>query len=73
MTYRVTRSGNVVDEEYCWRPIDDETPMNVKLQLLTKYGIAQHGMLTPSNRSFYTDWTPLPRKRNEHVDPSVSA
>ena len=43
-----------------WIPIDTNTPLYVKVQLLTKGGVAMHGVLQP-NDSFYTHWTPLPK------------
>ena len=60
--YRITTSRNAVDDSYVWRVIDHNTPMHVKLQVLTIHGIAQHDVLTQSNKEFYTHWTPLPRK-----------
>lgn len=60
--YRVTTSGNAVDDNYVWRPINKDTPMHIKLQVLTIHGIAQHDTLTAINKGFYTHWTPLPRK-----------
>lgn len=60
--FRITTSRNAVDDNYVWRPIDDNTPMHVKLQVLTIHGIAQHDKLTRDNLEFYTHWTPLPRK-----------
>ena len=44
-----------------WMPINDETPRNVKLQLLSIGGVAQYGTLQ-ADTSFYTHWCPLPKK-----------
>ena len=49
-----------VSNDYFWQKIDIDTPMFVKLQLLSRGGVATHGVLQPKD-TFYTHWTPLPR------------
>jgi hypothetical protein len=44
-----------------WMPIDEDTPRSAKLQLLSIGGVAQYGTLG-SDSSFYTHWSPLPKK-----------
>lgn len=49
-----------IDREYHWRPINDETPRGVKLQLIDKKSnVAQYGRLGTTN-DFFTHWAPLP-------------
>jgi hypothetical protein len=45
-----------------WMPIDADTPRSAKLQLLSIGGVAQYGTLN-GDTSFYTHWSPLPKKR----------
>ena len=56
-----------VDHDYFWRPIET-APHGVKLQLLSIYGVASHGLLSPAiiEDGFWMGWTPLPKKRKEN-------
>ena len=51
-----------VDRHYFWKPINDETPKGVKLQLINKRGggIAVYGVLDSTNRFHFDHWAPLP-------------
>ena len=74
MSYTLNRDRTVaVDQTYFWLPIDKLTPSGVKLQLLTKGGIAVHGVFTGDD--FYTHWTPLPSHgpapRDDYVPPTI--
>jgi hypothetical protein len=54
--------GAAVDKSYHWRPIDDNTPMGVKIQLINEHtGVAVYGQWV-GNR-FFTHWAPLPTFR----------
>ena len=56
-----------VDHDYFWRPIET-APHGVKLQLLSIYGVAAHGLLSPAiiEDGFWVGWTPLPKRRKEN-------
>ena len=62
--YYVT-DGVAVDPNYHWRDMSS-CPIGVKIQLLTKGGIATHGRLGhtlgSSSPDQYLGWTPLPKK-----------
>ncbi|CAB4241015.1 hypothetical protein UFOVP56_50 [uncultured Caudovirales phage] len=60
-TLNSTRTVAVATDVY-WLPIDEYTPRGAKLQLLSKGGVAQYGVLN-KDVSFYTHWCPLPKKR----------
>lgn len=47
-----------VDRGYAWQPIES-CPQGLKVQLLTRHGIAVHGQYRLSDRSFIA-WAPLP-------------
>lgn len=68
MNYKVnTEQAVAVATDYYWLPIDANTPRGVKLQLLTKGGIAIYGHWDGKS-DFCTDWAPLPkRKPNEQT------
>ena len=51
-----------VSHDYFWLQIDGSTPRGVKLQLLTKHGVALHGPLKKGEEDNYLGWTPLPRR-----------
>lgn len=51
-----------VDQEYFWQAIDGSTPVGVKVQLLTRFGCAIYGILTPNNKSDFAAWAPCPKK-----------
>lgn len=45
-THKLNSTKTVaVSTETYWLPIDDDTPRSVKLQLLSKGGVAQYGIL----------------------------
>ena len=49
-----------VDTEYHWRPIDENTPLGTKVQLINRrYGVATYGQVYSSD-TFWTHWAPLP-------------
>jgi hypothetical protein len=60
-TLNSTNTVAVATDVY-WMPIDKDTPRSAKLQLLSIGGVAQYGVLG-SDTSFYTHWSPLPKKR----------
>lgn len=65
MTIKTSGDGAAaVDHEYFWLPIDT-APHNVKVQLLSKHGVAAYGQV--SNfvlaNNFWTHWAPLPKLR----------
>jgi putative NIF3 family GTP cyclohydrolase 1 type 2 len=61
--YVITKDGAAaVDPDYFWRDIDENTPRGVKLQLLTRHGIAIYGQHMPGDTSV-THWAPLPKRR----------
>ena len=68
MTDKVSGDGAAyVDHDYYWRPIET-APHGVKLQLLSIYGVASHGLLSPAiiEDGFWIGWTPLPKRRKEN-------
>ena len=68
MTDRISGDGAAcVDHDYFWRPIET-APHGVKLQLLSIYGVASHGLLSPAiiEDGFWVGWTPLPKRRKEN-------
>jgi hypothetical protein len=60
--HTISASEVAVDKEYYWQEVNKDTPRFVKLQLLSRGGIACHGVLQPKD-DFYTHWTPLPRRK----------
>lgn len=48
-----------VDQNYCWRPIDQDTPRGTKLQLLGRGGVAVYSIYH-ANLPFWIKWAPLP-------------
>lgn len=67
MTIKTSSDGSAaVDHDYFWRDIKD-APQGVKVQLLSRYGVASYGMVTPSTLpvGFWTHWAPLPKLRKE--------
>lgn len=64
MTARINNAGTAaVDTEYEWQRITDETPRGVKVQLLTRHGVAIYGVLnkTTMDGKNYKAWAPCPR------------
>ena len=63
MTKIDSTGAAVVDPDYFWLPIES-CPLYVKVQLLSKDGVAIYGSLM--NRDpFFTHWAPLPKLRRE--------
>ena len=65
MTIKKSSDGvAAVDHDYFWLDIKD-APQGVKVQLLSRYGVASYGMVTPSTLpvGFWTHWAPLPKLR----------
>jgi hypothetical protein len=49
-----------IDRAYHWMPIDQHTPVGVKLQLIREdAGVAQYGKYKRGD-TFFTHWSPLP-------------
>ena len=70
MTDKVSGDGTAyVDHDYYWRPLET-APHGVKLQLLSIYGVASHGLLSPAiiEDGFWIGWTPLPKLKKEKND-----
>jgi hypothetical protein len=68
MTYTINSTRTVaVSTDTYWIPIDNETPRNVKIQLLTAGGVALYGSIG-IDTDFYSHWCPLPKKQNEVPD-----
>lgn len=67
MTIKTSSDGAAcVDTNYYWQPLDT-APHGVKVQLLSKHGVAAYGSVTPSTISvgFWTHWAPLPKLKRE--------
>lgn len=65
MTHTLNSDKTVaVAIDYFWLPINEYTPRGVKLQLLSKGGVACYGHWDGKN-SFWTHWAPLPKKPTE--------
>ena len=58
---KVNRSNVAVDQNYFWQPMDT-CPKGVKVQLLGQGGLPMYGNWDGKDK-FYTDWAPLPKKR----------
>jgi hypothetical protein len=53
-----------VDPNYFWLPIDENTPRNVKLQLIGKSGVAMYSTYNGKDE-FHTHWAPLPKFKKD--------
>lgn len=55
-----------VDQDYYWRKLDT-APSGVKVQLLSKFGVAVYGIVTPSalEDGFWIAWAPLPKRQSD--------
>lgn len=52
----------MVDHDYYWQPIDT-CPKSVKVQLLSKHGVAVYGEYYGNEKdNFWTHWAPLPKR-----------
>lgn len=55
----------VIDRDYHWQKIDENTPRGSKLQLIHKdSGLAQYGHLS-SGDNWFSHWAPLPTFKKE--------
>ena len=54
-----------VAKTYYWNTRTQEAPKGVKLQLLTKYGVAIYGVLTKETTQEFIAWAPLPRRPDD--------
>ena len=64
MTHKIDSTGTAaVAIDHYWIPIDENTPRSVKLQLLSKAGVAVYG--TYHGDKFWTHWCPLPKLMKE--------
>ena len=67
MTDKISSDGAAcVDHDYFWRPLHT-APHGVKVQMLSKYGVAAYGTLSPSTIAdgFWVMWAPLPKLKKE--------
>ena len=55
-----------IDREYHYRPIDANTPLGVKMLLISKaYGVAVISALG-SSQTHFTHWAPLPTFKKDN-------
>lgn len=66
-THTISQSHVAVAEGFYWTPVGPDTPRGVKLQLLTKGGVAIYGDYV-EKMNFYTHWAPLPRRRKADAE-----
>lgn len=60
MTHKIKDRTVAVSTEVCWMPIDDKTPLGVKMMLINKrQGIAVISIRRAQDS--WTHWFPLPR------------
>jgi hypothetical protein len=67
MNCKISSDGTTcVDYSYYWQPLDT-APHGVKVQMLSKYGVAAYGTLSPSTIAdgFWVMWAPLPKLKKE--------
>lgn len=67
MTIKTSSDGSTcVDTAYYWQPLET-APMGVKVQGLSKYGVASYTSITPNTliEGFYTHWAALPKVKKE--------
>jgi hypothetical protein len=66
--YKLNSDAHVaVATDYFWLPMQD-APRGVKLQLLTRGGVAVHGQVSADNISGFDGWTPLPQRHKTHKE-----
>ncbi len=71
-SHKINSAGTAaVAEAYYWMPCGVDTPIGVKLQLLTKGGVAIYGQYKTGDKDF-THWAPLPRRRRGDADDQSS-
>lgn len=60
MSHTINTNNTVaVSTDVFWKPIDQNTPRGVKLQLLGEGGVAVYGSY--HGDKFWTHWCPLPK------------
>ena len=67
MTSKVSSDGAAfVDQGYFWQPLE-EAPQGVKVQLLSRYGVAAYGVVTGTTieDGFWVAWAPLPKRKEK--------
>lgn len=65
---RTTADGvAVIDTEYFWQPIET-APRGVKIQLLSKYGVAVYGQASADDDGYYIMWAPLPKRPKRSIE-----
>lgn len=67
MNARISSDGAAcVDPDYFWQPIST-APHGVKVQALSKYGVAAYSVITQQElkRGFWTHWAPVPKLKRE--------
>ena len=57
------RQGIAVDPDYYFNPDMDACPLGVKVQLLNEGDVAVYGTVTPTTRSLWNGWAPMPKIR----------
>ena len=63
MTHTINTDKTVaVSTDTYWIPIDESTPLSVKVQLLGKGGVASYGSVGRNEDKHWTHWCPLPKK-----------
>lgn len=68
-TYKISTDGSTcVDTTYYWQPLET-APHGVKLQLLSKYGVAVYGVLSATQvaTGFWESWSPLPKRKPQQT------
>lgn len=63
MQVKVNPGEVAVDHSYFWQPMH-ACPLNVKVQLLGKGGVAVYGRWNGKDR-FWTHWAPMPKIRRD--------
>jgi hypothetical protein len=65
MTKLDSTGTTAVDPNYFWQPIET-CPRSVKVQLLSKAGVAVYGVLQ-NDDSFWTHWAALPKLKKDET------
>lgn len=56
----------IVDHNFHWKKITQDTPKRVKVQLVNiTEGVADYGRITRFPHPFFTHWAPLPTFKDE--------
>ena len=70
MTDKISSDGAAcVDHDYYWRKLET-APQGVKVQLLSRFGVAAYGSVTGTTieDGFWIAWAPLPKKGEDLYD-----